>query len=509
MLFTDTETSRMAALIQEGARQWSKGELEFAKAFGAAQKPQGYDKHIARIAQRYRGDSAPILRELAQRRFPSRAELLQPLALNRLRAVAAADSGVYRLPPDVTPLDAVAAQPLPDNDEKRSRLATVLREGRVDSLRPEIERRSIAALTLFVKPRWVRPIGAARGGRLKLDLWWGNDVACVCHPSDPGNIDLAVMFLARTAFAGVSTSDEWYSLWVRTYEDDENGAPAKFGPWRVHNVSSSGVYSIPPDDPRTLYVDNLGNPLPSPWTVVQLGEASGTIYVDPDIDMPVVLDHLSLDASAEMLARDLQAFTPVVYKGNQKQAAEVRWSPADVVQIGAGEDLVPLPLSPLLEEMRSGRQAVERELATARRNDPNAYVSEPGPPQSGVARMIQQAPHEAVLDENSLVFQAWEETQLLPAIVQVHDAFSGNPLLGPLKFSVKMRRPSQPEEPEAKQRRLQADVDAGLITSARMAVELGHYATIDDAVKTGVSNTLKAAAPVPAGLAAFGGGGFP
>jgi hypothetical protein len=51
---------------------------------------------------------------------------------------------------------------------------------------------------------------------------------------------------------------------------------------------------------------------------------------------------------------------------------------------------------------------------------------------------------------------------------------------------------------EAKQRRLQADVDAGLISPAKMATDLGHYPSVDAAVKKGVSDELKKkAAPPP------------
>jgi hypothetical protein len=505
VLFTDTETSRLNALVSDHARAWSKGELDFVKRFAEAQKPPGYDTCTSEMAQRYRGDGEPLLRRLANIRFPNRASLLQPLPLNRARQVAAADSGVYRIPPTVTVIDPDTGTPV---DADRAQAFKVLMDSaRIDSLRPEVERRAIAVHTLFAKPRWVKSVGAGAGGRLKIDTFWPSDVAVVCHPSDPGNFDQAVIILARTSRAGVSTTAAWYQLWVRSYQDDDTGQPAAFDPWHVHTVSSEGEYLLPPSDPRTMFADAAGRPLPSPWTIIQMGLADGSVYVDPDKDLPLILDHLSLDASAEMLARDLQAFTPVIYAGSQRKGSELAWGPGEVTEIGDDETMTTLALDPKLQEMRDGRTAIERELATTRRNNPNAYVAAPGPAESGISRLIQEAPHEAVLDENQLVFQVWEETQLLPACVMVHDAFSGEAPIGPCRFDVKMRRPHPFEEPESRQRRLQADVDAGLITPAKMAVDLEHYDTIEDAVKAGVSNVLKKAPAMPPGLGSFGGGG--
>jgi len=489
VLFPDTESARLADLIKDGARAWSMGELQWVRDYAASHKPDGYDAHAKVVVDLYEGNGEAHLLAAAKDRFENRHSIMTPVPLNRMRQVCAADSGVYRLQPSRSGVSKSTGAPVADDVAKR--LATLIGRTQIASIAPEVERRVIGAQTVFVKPRWQRGLG--KPGRIAVDVFWPRDVAVVCHPTMPDSLDAAVILLART---GSTAGKDWFALWVRTPVEDEFGNVVEFSPWRVHVVSSQGDYSIPPNDPRTLYVDAAGKPLPLPWTVVRLGLPSGNVFVAPDRDLPKMLLGLSVDASAERLNADLLATTPLVYKGDQRKAADIPFGTGEMMQVGEGEDITTLQLNPHLEEMRGMRAQFERDLAKSRDNNPNAYVAEAGQPESGIARLIAQAPHEAKLDEHSLVFRDWEQEQFWPSVLRLHDAFSGEvPFGDDIEVRVTMRRAPPIEEPEAKGRRLQAEYDAGVISLAQMAVELGRYADVADAKKAGLSDELGKKAP--------------
>lgn len=486
VLFDDAETRRLNDLIADGARRWSAAELQWVREYAVTQRPPGYDTHCAVVVDLYLGDSEAHLLAAAKARFENRHKMMTPVTLNRMRHVASADSGVYRVQPDRRLVSRTTGEPLPDDAQRR--FAALVDGMELGRLTPEVERRAIAVQTMFVRPRWVRGV-QGKPGRIVGDLFWPRDVAVVCHPKDPGNFDSAMILLARTSTGGVASKKVWYSLWVREPEE-QDGEVIGYTPWRVHLVSSEGEYPIPPDDPRTLYVDAVGASLPLPWTVVQLGQAEGSVYVTPDKDLPKFLLQLNVDASAERAGADLQAFTPVWYAGSERKEAELAWGPGEFTRVGEGEVLSTLQLDPKLDQLRAMRTQQEKELARVRGNNPNAYTTEASA-ESGVARLIAQAPHEAVLDENALVFRSWEEQQLWPAVLRLHDAYSGGvPFGDDAMVRVLMKRPAPIEDPETRVRRLQAEVDAGILSLAGMAVELGRFASVEDAKGRGLSDEL-------------------
>ena len=490
MLFDDQETQRLIGIIRDGARAWTLAEMEQVDRAMRLNKPPGYDQHIEGLRARYLGDAKRFVVEKQRARFKKTHDAMPTESLPYLRFLAASDAGVYRLPPERTPTDPTTGEPL--TDEVRLRAFNALLEGAdLDGKAPEIERRAIAAKTLFVLPRWFRPPSENAGGRLILEQFWSDDVGVLCHRSDPGNFDLCLVLKAKIASrTGVASATQWFSLWVREFEEDEAGELMKLGPWRVHLVNSRGEYAIPPNDDRTLYVDNAGNPLPLPWVLIRLGDAAGCIYVDEDRDLMDVVDGLNVSRNSRKLTVDMQGHTPVVYAGNQKKPGTVVWGPGEVTEIGDKETMTTLALDPKIEEMQHEAELDLNELGRVRRN-PAGYATRDGQVASGVARQIENEPHEALLDENAHTFRLIEQNALLPAMVRVHDAFSGNPPIGPCGFRVMTRKPPPPEEPEAKLRRLQAEVDAGILTPAQMAVELGRYPNVDAAKKAGISGDLK------------------
>jgi hypothetical protein len=140
--------------------------------------------------------------------------------------------------------------------------------------------------------------------------------------------------------------------------------------------------------------------------------------------------------------------------------------------------------------MRSSRDQSLREIATTKGTNPASYSANAQTQESGVARMIANIPHERRLRELRPVFTAFEEQQLLPALIDVHDSFGPATIGEGVRPRVMLAEPLSYEDTEAKQRRLLVDLDQGVISKARYAVEMGHFATIEDAVAAGLSNDL-------------------
>lgn len=488
MLNEETETERLNRIVADGARAFAAEELRWVRAFAERHKPDGYTDHQRGLRLRFEGSGADFVDAALKARFKKSHEDIPRRSLNWVKHVAVADAGVYRLQPErklvVNGADA--------KDEKQRAFDDTLERARVGLILPEVERRANASLTHLVHVRW-----SPTGKRIVLDPYWPADVGVIGHPSEPSNLDTALLLIARTAHGAADDDEEWFTLWVRGHEDGPDGKPASFGPWRVHLVSSEGEYLLPPDDARTLYVDRAGAPLPLPWCVVQLGLPTSSIFIDEDRDLVGELDSLNVSASSEAYAVDMQAHTPVVYTGAELKKNEVAWGPGELTKIGAGETLQTLTLDPKLEALRESRKLALKELGITRRN-PDGYVVRDGTQiASGVALLVAGEAHQSVLDERAQSFRVFETEQLLPRIVETHDAFSDNPPLGPCTFRVTMRKPAPFEDPEAKQRRLQADVDAGLISPAWMAVELGYYPTVEAAKGKGVSDELKKKASPP------------
>ena len=225
---------------------------------------------------------------------------------------------------------------------------------------------------------------------------------------------------------------------------------------------------------------------------MQVGQPSGSVFVDAEHDLDDVVDALNVWRSNEQYTLEMQGHTQLVYAGHTSETTELVVGPDAIAKVGPNETLTPVDLNPKLQDMREARKLALRELAATRQNSPDAYATEPGPPMSGISRAIANEPHNQRLAELRHTFRRFEERQLLPMLQALHNAYApanapaitGMPRMTP-------RRPAQLEDPEAKVRRLQAEVDAGWITPAQAAVDAGRYPSVDAAVTAGVSNVLR------------------
>jgi hypothetical protein len=146
-----------------------------------------------------------------------------------------------------------------------------------------------------------------------------------------------------------------------------------------------------------------------------------------------------------------------------------------VLQIGSGETLQAQTAGADHAAIEASATRDLQELGVSRGNSPDAYAVEPGAPQSGVSRMIANAPHDQRVAESRPIFKAFEEGQLLPIVLDVLQLFdpSSPSDFGGVKPQVTLATGKTYEADSEKQERVLALKDAGLIDDVDARVMLG------------------------------------
>jgi hypothetical protein len=494
MLLPGAESDRILQLLPRLARAAGKDELDAALAAVERHRPPGYRARMIQRRQRYLGRQRGLIESALRARFPQTFQRMPVAGLNFMRLIAAQDAGVYVEPPERYLLEEAGGRADPEQPEAVA-FVDLLEQAGVDVFMVEAERAALSMLTLFVRGQWTKR-DAEDPGHASLQMFWPADVGVVCHASDPTDFDRAMLLVAETASpAGPQGRARWYEVWSRTVEDDELGAPISWGPWMRHVVSDQGDAMFSGNDGRAVWEAERW-----PWACLQIGQPSGSVFVDAEHDLDDVVDALNVWRSNEQYTLEMQGHTQLVYAGHTSETTELVVGPDAIAKVGPNETLTPVDLNPKLADMREARKLALRELAATRQNSPDAYATEPGPPLSGISRAIQNQPHEQRLAELRHTFRRFEERQLLPMLQALHNAYApanapaitGSPRMTP-------KRPAQLEDPEAKVRRLQAEVDNGWITPAQAAVDAGRYPSVDAAIAAGVSNVLRGSAAAPGG----------
>lgn len=498
MLWTSAEQDRLVAIIRAGAQRWTAKELDAVLELGAKRKPVGFDAHSRAVQQRYSGNQSLAVKTALEERYPTKVREMPISPVNWMRLVAASDAGCYRQEPDRW-LATAGGKKVTDTDDAAA-FAWACDESDLASVMPEAERRALAVHNIVLHVGFEQPVRTDDGeGHPCVPMYWPHDVMAIMHPSRPTSWDALTVLAVRQASPDTVSGRQWWWVWSREYMEDEAGAVVSWGQWHHVLVSTGGDQQGASAAPVPYEGERL------PFCLLQTAQPEGTWLVDDDRDIVHVVDELNVSRSNEQYVMDLQGHTQHVYQGTLESSL-LAIGPDRVANVLPGESLTTIDYNAKFADMREGRKLSLRELAVSRRQSPDAYATEPGPPLSGVSRKISNAPHEARLDELRHVFVDFEEGELLPTIIDVVNTFSSRSIDPSLSPRMTPRRAPDFEEPEARQRRAQEALDAGWISPARAAVEAGWYSSVDEAVEAGLADELKAKAPA---LAPFGAPGQP
>jgi hypothetical protein len=173
-----------------------------------------------------------------------------------------------------------------------------------------------------------------------------------------------------------------------------------------------------------------------------------------------------------------------VYSGNQRETSELVGGPDAVIHVGSGEVLQYLTPSADHASIEASASRDLAELGVSRGNSPDAYAVEPGAPQSGVSRLIANAPHDQRIAEMRPIFERFEETSLLPIVLDVVALFdpSAPADFGDAYPSVTMGTMKTYEDDAVKTQRVLDLLNAKIIDEADARVMLGLSSSRDDAL---------------------------
>jgi hypothetical protein len=261
---------------------------------------------------------------------------------------------------------------------------------------------------------------------------------------------------------------ECYEVWSRP--DDQS-------PYVVTRIDQDGNETeiLTSGDGRTWPIE-----LPLPIVAWHASQPEGVPYVDDDSDVLAMQDAINMDWTNLGTMIEYQAASLLVYKGQDDspffQGAGV------AARIGTDEDIQVLDFNAKIAEVQNTVNERTRALAVTRRQNPDAYATEPGPPLSGVSRRIQNQPQEEAREERVDMAKEMVEQNLLPLIAQLSDAFAGTNIHSD-GAEYTFTPDAQPafEDEDIKQRRVLDRLAEGIIGKAKAAVDLGEYETIEDA----------------------------
>jgi hypothetical protein len=460
MLNAQAASDALIDQIRDDAGVWSPEQLKDLLTIGRRQRAPDYDTVVRAIAVRYAGDQQGVVKDALRKRYPKTADNLPIDPVNWLRFFARQDSGVYEVPPkrELVEGDEGEGEPLDENDPRAIAFRDALDDVGADVLMPEVERRANAGA------RCVFVLLGFRMSEPVAHVYWPHDVVTICHHSAPDD-ERAMWFCAirQAREQSEAAADVWW-VWSREFSEADDGT-VTFGAWSHRRVSEDGKIATPSEVYEGLF----------PGAFLRTEAPQGGMWPEPDRDVIVNVDALNVARSNRQHVIDMQAHATTVYTGSLRDTNELVGGPGSVLQIGSSETIQYLVPGADHTAIEASATRDLQELGVSRGNSPDAYAVEPGAPQSGVSRIIANAPHEQRIAEMRPIFRRFEEYRLWPILVDILARFDAD---SPSDFGGAMPRVTMStgktyEDDKAKVDRVLALKGAGIIDDADARVMLG------------------------------------
>ncbi len=492
-------------IVRAAARDANKRTMKELIQHARDYKPGGYDEHQGVMRDFYLGHQVPHLKARLKEHYRHTFGQMEPITVNVVRASSELNAQAYRQLPqrwltvdgekpgevslnDDTGEETTAA---PGEVERAERFQRLLELARLHLVIPEIERRLMATKTIFARLAY-NDSGADQGRRPRYEItpFWPHQVHVIPNPEHPCELWAAHALIAEiSAPTGVKRT-RWYEVWTRR---------EPLGAWQVQHVNDEGLTRGPP---REYELPQL------PWVVFHDGLSTESIYQDVGRDLRDMQETINERLTDWAFGSKMQSHGERVFSGpgvDKLKGTTLVGGPGIAITLPEGTDskVLSYPYSLITLE---GIEKMLRMYGVSERQSPDAWATEPGPPLSGVSRIVQNIPSDQKRAERIDLYRVVEETDLLPQLARIADAFGdlGGPIDGEgVEYHARFTLPPVYEDPMAKQDRAFKALDKGVITEARAAVLADHYRTVEDAVKAGLSDTL-ASAPVPEALANAG-----
>lgn len=470
---TTIEASRIIEAASAANSASLRSALDECRSIANSWKPSGFDADRKLRLSLYRGTAKTFFEERLRAAFPNSLPI-PPLVYNYARLYAETNATFYHEEPERV-LSSAAGEV---SEEQQAAWDALLDRCGARVKLPELERRAAWCLEslLAVRVREVVQADGSRRAELRLELHPVQNAWIQPDPDAPSDLQRAHAFalLTRWGARGAPAIE----FWTR---DDESGAWSR----SIERMDGGAAYEAAAAQPGKLL----------PFVLLRVDEPDSSPYVDRgDDDVEIVISQIVDESDAAQTER-LQAHADRVYRGTRD--SDLKGGPDKVLRIDVGEDLFTLSYDPKIIERRDSLRRRQELWERTTRSPQGSFSPSAEVPESGIARQIRNAPAEKKAREHAAIMVEFEERRLWPVVLEQHEHYVEGASLAGLEVSVTPRHAQAYEDPEAKQRRWLELHDAGVVTKARLAVELGIYKTVAEAVEAGLSDELRGTQQTP------------
>jgi hypothetical protein len=465
MLIPNSVSDAIVEDIRKAAGAWTPDQLTALLRAGRRTRVADYDAIVRGLAQRYVGDQQQIVKGALTKAYPRTGDRMPVDPVNWLRFFARQDSGVYAVPPKRTLSAEDDGAPLPAEDPRVEAMGEALEQIGVDVIMGEAERRCATGARAAAVVVGYRRIGAEDEGKAVAHLYWPHDVVTIAHHSAPDDVEALWFVALKQATEHDKDASPLWWVWSREWTEDDAGNLVSFSTWTHRRVNESGTIATASE----TYEGRL------PVAFLRTEAPAGGFWPEPDRDVSANVDHLNVARSNRQHVVNMQAHAQAVYSGTMRDASDLVGGPDAVIHVGSGEVLQYLTPSADHASIEASATRDLQELGVSRGNSPDAYAVEPGAPQSGVSRMIANAPHDQRVAEMRPIFEEFEEQHLLPIVIDVLERFSPSAPadFGDAYVEVVMGSAKTYEDDAAKTQRVLDLLAAKIVDEADARVMLG------------------------------------
>jgi hypothetical protein len=326
--------------------------------------------------------------------------------VNWLRFFSAQDAGVYTSP-TVRELVDENGDVVDEDDPSSVAFLDAVEQVGGDRLMAEVEQRCLTgAKAIAIVVGW-RRLNPAKPGKLVATQYWGSDVFTIAHPIALNDPDALMVVGLRQARAAYETGADVWWVWSRPVTEGTDGPV--FGPWQHVVISEDGKHKSLP-----IPYDGM---LPIVWCRSE--DAVGSIWPDPDRDISANVDNLNVGRSNRQHVINMQAHAVMVYAGTMLEASTIVAAPDRPIKVMTGETISYLTAAADHDAILTSSTRDLEELGVSHGNSPDAYAVTPGEAQSGVSRMIANAPHDERVARLRPLFKQFEEQHLWPLVIDL------------------------------------------------------------------------------------------
>lgn len=480
------DTPAPIAVTVPDRRVHTLGDLDARIRTAQAMAPLGWNNDLVDLRRQYEGHVEPQMLAAAAVRFRATSHQMPRTPFNWAETVAAKGSSIYDEPPTRSIVNGAGA--IVDEGKEAADFAALIDETRLSVVMPEVDQRRFLArsMVLGVRSDTIAALASGKPAPTVVDIHWPNEVMVIPHPAAPTSLHASLELFVCTASLPGSMS------WLHWFHDvayDLDGNTVAFGKWRAELITvrtKRTTTVLGSREERSIDVATMWDPYPLPtlpYVVMNAGIPAGFPFLDANRNLVPIFNTINTGIMSEVHTVDMNAAPILTHTSKQPQPSKMSIGPGVKVNLLEGETLESVTQSADLAGIRATNRSLQETLATTLQQPSDAFTADGGGEPSGIALKIKNIPASKARRKSKEITRPFEETELLPLLVEVHDHFRGTSIARAAAGGYRCTYVDPPEFETSteKQTRMAEAADKGWISEARAATESGYYKTTDDA----------------------------